>query len=115
MSVVITVYDDLARRLQVEAGNRRVSVEKLAVDILDNAVRPRHGDRDTDWGNRNQRRLELIRKSTRCDLSQQEQTELDQLQSWLDEQFEAFDTGLLTQLDEMKQAVARLSAEHSHD
>ena len=113
MSVVITVYDDLARRLQVEAENRRVSVEKLAVDILDNAVRPRDGERA--WGNRNRRRLELIRKSTRCELSQQEQTELDQLQSWLDEQFEPFDTGLLKQLDEMKQAVARLSAEHSHD
>ena len=113
MSVLINVHDDLARRLQAEAAHRRIPVEVLANTILDGAVPSfRVGP---DWGQRNQRRLELIRKSTRCELAEVEQAELDQLQSWLDEQFEAFDAGLLNQLDEMRQAVQRLSAEQSHE
>jgi hypothetical protein len=113
MSVVINVNDDLARRLQAEAAYRRVPVEVLATTILDQAV-PRY-DADRDWGQRNQRRLELIRKSTRSELTRLEQEELDRLQGWLDEQFVSFDAGLLNQLDEMKQTVQRLSADPSHE
>jgi hypothetical protein len=64
---------------------------------------------DEPWGRRNQRRLELIRKSTRSPLSPEEQAHLDQLQGWLDERFQPFDAGLLKQLDEMKEAIASLS------
>jgi hypothetical protein len=113
MSIVINVHDDLARRLQTEADNRSVSAEDLAITILDDAVPA--SPIDPDWGNCNKRRLELIRKSTRCDLTEQEQAELDELQSWLDERFESFDAGILAQLVEMKQTVARLSAEQSHE
>ena len=113
MSVVINVHDDLARRLQAEAAHRRVPVEVLATTILDGAV-PRV-QLDRDWGQLNQRRLELIRKSTQCELTGPEQAELDQLQSCLDEQFESFDAGLLNQLDEMRQTVQRLTGEQSHD
>lgn len=113
MSVVIKVHDDLARRLQSEAGSRNLSVENLAIRILDDAV-PASGT-DADWGKRNKRRLELIRKSTRSELAEQEQAELDELQSVLDERFESFDRGLFAQLDEMKQTVARLAADRSHE
>ena len=108
MSLLINVNDDLARRLQEEARVRSVSVEELALAILNDAIPG--ASEDENWGSRNQRRLELIRKSTRSALSEPEQAELDQLQSWLDEQFEPFDAGLLRQLDEVKQAVARLSS-----
>ena len=93
MSVVINVHDDLARRLEAEAASQHVPVEVLATTILDSAVPPFKADQD--WGQRNRRRLELIRKSTRSELTSGEQAELDQLQSRLDEQFESFDAGLL--------------------
>jgi predicted transcriptional regulator len=104
MSIMINVQDDLAQRLQAVAKNQRVSVQELAITILDNAVPP--VPQEESWGKRNQRRLELIRKSTRGHLSGQEQAQLDQLQAWLDAIFQPFDAGLLKQLDEMKQAVA---------
>jgi len=113
MSVVINVHDDLARRLQSEAASRNVSVQHLAIDILDDAVPV--SETDPDWGKRNKRRLELIRKSTRSELTGQEQAELDELQSGLDERFESFDRGLFEQLDEMKQAVACLRPGQSHE
>lgn len=113
MLVVISVHDDLARRLQSEARSRNVSVENLAITILDDAVPVSGGD--ADWGKRNKRRLELIRKSTRSELMDHEQAELDELQSALDERFESFDRGLFAQLDEMKQTVAELRAEQSHE
>lgn len=93
MTLAIYVYDNLAQRLQQEAKNQSVSVDELAVKILDQAVPNTSGDED--WGKRNQRRLELIRQSTRGELSKQEQAELDQLQGWLDERFESFDAGFL--------------------
>ena len=113
MTLLINVQDDLARRLRTEAKNRSVTVENLALSILDQAVPPRPGEED--WGQRNQRRLELIRKSTREQLSEQEQAELDRLQGWLDERFEPFDAGLKAQLEEMKQAVTRLAGETSDE
>lgn len=105
MSVVINVDDGLARRLQGAAANQNTSVEKLAITILDDAV----SNNDDPWGGRNQRRLALIRKSTRGELTTSEQAELDELQAYLDEKFESFDRGLLDQLDEMKAAVTSFS------
>lgn len=88
-------------------------MEELATTILENAVS--RSAADEDWGPRNQRRVELIRKSTRCELTQHEQAELDELQSCLEERFERFDRGLLTQLAEIKQAIQHLSAEQRHE
>jgi hypothetical protein len=113
MSIMINVHDDLAQRLQAAARNQSVSVEQLAITILDDAV-PALPE-DQNWGKRNQRRLDLIRKSTQCDLSEPEQAELDELQGWLDARFQPFDAGLLKQLDDMKQAVVQLSHEHSDE
>jgi hypothetical protein len=113
MSIVIHLDDDLARRLESEARQRKLPVEQLAITILNDAVSPSRAGHE--WGERNRRRLELIRKSSRCELTEQEQTELDGLQSWLDAQFEAFDAGLATQLDAMKQTVGRTSAEQRNE
>ena len=103
MSVVINVHDDLARRLETEAAHQGVPVEVLATTILDSAVPP--FKTDEDWGQCNRRRLELIRKSTRSELTSREQAELDQLQSRLDEQFESFDAGLLNQLETVERSI----------
>ena len=108
MSITIHLHDDLARRLQAEAQLRSISMDELANQLLGGAIAP--VATEEDWGHCNQRRLELIRRSTRAELTPREQEELDQLQSRLDEQFETFDAGLLQQLEEMKQAITRASA-----
>jgi hypothetical protein len=113
VSIMISVHDDLAHRLQVVAKKQSVSVQELAITILDDALPPI--PQDEKWGKHNQRRLELIRKSTRGDLSEQEQAQLDQLQGWLDAKLQPFDAELLKQLDEMKQAVAQLSHEEHNE
>jgi len=113
MSMVINVHDDLARRLREAAARRCQSVEDVATTALEKAF-PR-SEADQDWGRRNQRRLELIRQSTRRDLTLPEQVELDELQSCLDERFAWFDAGLLHQLEEMKQAVQHLPTEPPHE
>ncbi len=101
MSITITFQNDLAQRLESEAMQRHVSVEELAVTILDQAV-----SRTCDaWGEQNQRRLALIRKSLRQSLTAEELQELDTLQSALDVRFEDFDAALKTQLDLMHSAV----------
>jgi hypothetical protein len=113
MSIIINVHDDLAQRLQAAAKNQSVSVQELAITILDDAIPPvAPGE---NWGKPNQRRLDLIRKSIQGELSEPEQAELDELQGWLDARFQPFDAGLLKQLDDMKQAVAQLSHEHSDE
>jgi hypothetical protein len=113
MSIVIHVNDDLASRLQTEARQRKLPVEQLAITILDHAVPPSRTDQE--WGDRNRRRLDLIRKSTRQELTDPEQRELDELQNWLDERFDSFDAGLLAQLDGMKRALSGSLAEQSHE
>ena len=104
MSVVINVHDDLARRPETEAAHQRVPVEVLATRILASAVPPFKADED--WGQHNRRRLELIRKSTRSELTSREQAELDQLQRRLDEQFASFDAGLLNQFETVERSIS---------
>jgi hypothetical protein len=117
MPVMINVHGDLARRLKTEAELRSLSVEDLAITILDHAIPklPTEEPGDDDWGIHNRRRFELIQKSTRNELTIQEQAELDELQSSLDERFESFDVGILARLDEMKRSVAAASAGQPHD
>lgn len=98
MSLTITFEDELAQRLEREAHERRISAEELARTILDDAV-PRESAR---WGNLNQRRLELIRKSLREVLPEHEQSELDELQASLDSRFSDFDQTLHQQLGQLR-------------
>lgn len=101
MSITITFQNDLAQRLESEALQRHVSVEELAVTILDREVLRT----PVSWSEQNQQRLTLIRKSVRQSLSAEEQEELDSLQAALDVRFEDFDAALKTQLDLMHSAV----------
>jgi hypothetical protein len=90
---LITRQSDLAQRLQTEASQRQVSVEELAATILDRAI-----PRTDAWSDQNQRRLALIRKSTRESLTSAEQLELDALQATLDARFDCFDAALKSHL-----------------
>ncbi len=101
MTLTITVQNELAQRLESAALQRNVSVEELATSILDRAVsRP-----DDNWSEKNQRRLCLIRKSVQQTLCDEEQLELDELQSQFDLQFEEFDESLKSQLEFMRSFV----------
>jgi plasmid stability protein len=60
MSLTITVDHDLAERLRVQAGARRLSVEQWALAILANASERPHSPET--WTELNARRLALIRK-----------------------------------------------------
>ena len=101
MSITITFQNDLAQLLESEAMQRQVSVEELAATILGRAVMRTHAA----WGEQNQRRLTLIRKSIRQSLAAEEQQELDSLQAALDVRFEDFDVDLNAQLDLMRSAA----------
>ena len=109
MSLMIYVADELAQRLHAEAANQQLSPEALALAILDDVVPQPAGN---SWGSQNQRRVELIRKSSRCELTPVERAELDQLQGWLDKRFAEFDTGLHQQLSAWKQLAAQFGPTH---
>src|SRR2546426_6950087 len=59
MSVTITLNDNLVAQLQAQAEARHLSVEALALHIIEEAVT--NGD-NVAWRACNQRRIELIRK-----------------------------------------------------
>ena len=101
MSITITLQQDLAERLEAEAMQRSISVEALATAILDRAVTQTYDA----WGEQNQRRLTLIRKSIQHSLLTEEQRELDSLQAALDARFEDFDAALISQLNQIREAV----------
>jgi hypothetical protein len=66
---------------------------------------------EDNWQPRNQRRLSLIRKGLTRSLTDEEQSELQQLQDELDKRLESHDNRLLEQLQQMKEAVERLPSE----
>lgn len=106
MSVTIVLDDSLADELRAQARVEQQSVETLAQELLAEAVRRR--GRFAAWDRRNQRRVELIRKSTRRGLSAAEQAELDGLQAELDERLGHWDDELLEELSGLEQAVESL-------
>ncbi len=106
MSVTIVLNDSLADQLRAQAGIEQQPVEAFAHDLLADAVRQRSLSAVRD--RRNQRRVELIRKSTRRGLSTEEQAELSILQAELDERLGHWDDQLLTELSGLEQAVESL-------
>ena len=103
MATTIRLDDALASRLGSEARSRRMSVEELSRRLLIEAVQRIEGS--SDWDVRNQRRIELIRKSTNARLTSAEQAELDELQAELYQRMEAMDQELLSRLNELEDAV----------
>jgi hypothetical protein len=107
MTLTINLDQALAVQLRKKAAARQLSVEEFAVRLLGEAVGQL--EEMERWEQQNQRRLGLIRKSATTQLSAQEETELDALQSVLDRRLEPMDDRLLlAELDRMKKAVAAL-------
>jgi hypothetical protein len=106
MSVTIVLNDSLAEQLRAQARVEQQPVEAFAHELLGEAVRQR-GMSDA-WDRKNQRRVELIRKSTRRGLSTEEQTELDSLQAEFDARLGHWDDELLQELSGLEQAVENL-------
>ena len=103
MATAIPLDDALASQLRSEATARRLSVEEFSRRLLAEALQ--HIEASSRWGARNQRRIELIRKSTKVQLTLAEQGELDELQVELYQRMEATDQELLSNLNELENAV----------
>jgi len=103
MATAIQLDDALASKLRSEATARRLSVEEFSGRLLAEALQ--HIEASNDWRGRNQRRIELIRKSTTAQLMLAEQAELDELQAELHQRMEATDRELLGKLSGLESAV----------
>jgi hypothetical protein len=68
MGTTIQLDETLAAQLRSEASARQLSIEELSHRLLTEAVQ--RIEVSSRWGARNQRRIELIRKSTRVKLTQ---------------------------------------------
>ena len=101
MSLTITLEDELSEQFEREAMLRQVSAEEFAESLLNEAV----ALNSVRWGERNQRRLALTRKSLRESLTSDEQQQLDELQASLDVRFQDFDEQLHRQLDVVRSAL----------
>ena len=106
MSVTITVTDGLADQLAGRAKAQNVSVQDLAIRILDQAVAGSDGDQQ--WRSLNTRRVALIKKSFRVPLSPEEMQELQQLQATADKRVDHLDDKVLCDLRQLQCEVARL-------
>jgi hypothetical protein len=106
MSVTIVLNDALADQLRAQARAEQQPVEALAQELLTEAVRQR--GLSAAWDRKNQRRVELIRKSTRRGLSTEEQAELNRLQAEVDERLGNWDDQLLGELSGLEQDVENL-------
>ena len=98
--------DWLADQLRAQARVAQQPVEALAQELLGEAVRQR--GLAAEWDRRNQRRVELIRKSTRRGLTVAEQAELDSLQADVDQRLGHWDDELFEQLSDLEQGVENL-------
>ncbi|MDH3604665.1 MAG: hypothetical protein OEU26_34100 [Candidatus Tectomicrobia bacterium] len=103
MAISITLDDDLATQLQLQATALNLSIEELARQILGEAVATRH-DHEAAWQVCNQRRIELIRKQFAEGLSPEESSELQQLQDQADQHVEHLDE---QRLDDLKQLYTK--------
>lgn len=84
MTITIQIDDPLASLLQTTAASRFVTADQLAKQLLADAL----VDEDETWASLNRRRIELIRKSNRQQLSSAEAAELQQLQDAADKRLE---------------------------
>ena len=105
MATAIPLDDALAAVLRSEATARRLSVEEFSRRLLVEALQ--NIEAADPWAARNQRRIELIRRSTTVPLTTAEQEELDELQAELYQRLEAKDRELLEKLGELENAVLR--------
>src|SRR5215510_11775378 len=105
MSVTITLNDNLVAQLQVQAEACNLSVEALALHILEEAVT--NGD-NVAWRVCNKRRIELIRKQFAEGLPPDEADELQQLQDMADQHVERFDERMLDDVKRLYSQAKRI-------
>ncbi|ETW99009.1 hypothetical protein [Candidatus Entotheonella palauensis] len=103
MVVTLQIDEPLASRLQAKAVVQHLSTEDFARMLLGEGLQ-RLEDSEV-WNSQNQRRIDLIRKSSHETLTETEEDELQQLQEVADQRLEARDHELLAHLDRLKQAV----------
>ena len=100
MAMMIQVNEELALQLQAKAVTRRQTPEDFARTLLGEALQ--QIDATEQWEADNQRRIDLIRKSTAQSLSAAEATELQSLQDMADRRLENGDLQLLDQFERFK-------------
>jgi len=101
MSVTITLTDDLAKQLSVRAETNQISVEDLALRILNDAM----DESDPEWLAHNDRRIFLIDKSFAHQLSKDEAEELQHLQNEADRHLEALDQQMLKDVRHIREVA----------
>lgn len=104
MTISITLDDELATQLQVQADALNLSVDELARRILGEAMSTQR-DEGTAWQICNQRRVELIRKQFAEGLSSEESSELQRLQDQADQHVEELDA---QRLDDLKHLYSKV-------
>ena len=112
MSMTITLTDDLAGQLRMQAQTRQLSVEQWALTILGHAAE--NPDELRSWANLNRRRFDLIQKRYSTGLDRAEEVELKQLQDSVAKLLEPADRRMLDALKPYRQ-LARQIAGSSDD
>ena len=107
MAISITLDDELASQLQVQADALNLSVDELARQILGEAVATR-GAAGEAWQVCNQRRVALIRKQFAEGLRAEESSELQRLQAQADQYVEHLDAQRLDDLKQLYRKAKRL-------
>jgi hypothetical protein len=107
MPVTIQLDDDLAGQLQSKAVAHQLSLEEFTARLLGGALGEMAAAEACQ--DQNRRRVSLIRKSSTNGLSPQEQAELQELQTALDQRLEPVDEQLLDRLQHLQHATAELS------
>jgi hypothetical protein len=97
MTLTITVSDELAQKLEAQAGSQRKSVEDWVLTILGHAVE--NPDELPTWSNLNKRRFELIEKKYTVGLDKSEEQEFHRLQDAVAKLLEPHDRQMLDLLN----------------
>jgi hypothetical protein len=110
MTIAIQLDDSAAIRLQMEASALNVSPEKLASDLLGEAI-AQLGSK-SGWPARNQRRCDLIRQEIHGGgLTAEETAELEGLNAEADRRLAPLDQKRLEWLRDMEERVQKLPAQ----
>jgi hypothetical protein len=109
MVLTLHLEGPLAESLRQQALEEHTSVEELAQHLMADALQERIAARH--WDSCNRRRLELIARKLQGPLTNEEETEFQQLQVVTSERVAPFDRILLQTAAELRRAVERLPEE----
>ena len=100
----IEIDEQVQTLLTTAAASRKLTPSQLASSLLRDAL----ADGEAEWNRFNQRRIDLIRKGNRQELSEVQQAELQQLQNEADQRVEKSDLALLDTAKHLCAAVESL-------